>query len=494
MVTLSNVEYTVADSLPVARNPPVLAVYASHIRRMICPGDTVRVIYDALDSSSSTLCRAIDIADLVTASQSAILAHPANHGHDSTCPLILIQLIISQSQSEHLHPGAIWPITNGETRMATRGLTQVAHTNCVLWIHPEMVMDIITVFHTNQCSNQTYGAVAGRENAFYTCSNALFDHDDCDSNIHVLKDLSAHQYHIFGPSTNSSNPSVVTETERDVETKYYLHQIFQKLLIKLGKIGGTAVYTGHLSRSDWSHLSSFLGKLDPSLIPLSSAIQSKDTAQAILHGDLSLETKFIPTTHTSITVKSPSQFDALRSCFSRSIGIGIKKRPPNKTDRKEGRRVFSLQRADIVNLVDMDLAGLGDNAMNNDWFPDDAVQQHLYFNSQRNYCRFRYDQRLREIRVTIKAMAIKVGNCDAEPFINFLEDNGIPWGQDEEDEDEIDPDGLRIRRGVVIDDEVWMIAHVDRENDTVKLVSDDPELGQTMDVTIKEACDNLLPG
>ena len=39
-----------------------------------------------------------------------------------------------------------------------------------------------------------------------------------------------------------------------------------------------------------------------------------------------------------------------------------------------------------------------------------------------------------------------------------------------------------------------MIAHVDRGNDTVKLVNDDPELGQTMDVTIKEACENLLPG
>ena len=167
MVTVAQVEYSVTDSLPVPRNLPVLSVYATSFRQMICPGDTVRL---SSTLGSSTLGRVIDIADHATASQSDLLAHPDNHVHGSrTDAVIKIQLIICQFQSEDIHPDVIWPISNDETRMATRGLIQVAHTNCVVWFHPIMIVDLIGVFYTSHCTTQTFGAIAGRQNSFYTC-------------------------------------------------------------------------------------------------------------------------------------------------------------------------------------------------------------------------------------------------------------------------------------------------------------------------------------
>ena len=117
-----------------------------------------------------------------------------------------------------------------------------------------------------------------------------------------------------------------------------------------------------------------------------------DTAHHIFNGHLQFETKYLPTTITTITAKTPSQFDALCCLFSKSIGVGIRKRPPNRTDYKAGRRVFAIQEADVVNLVDIDLEGLEDDAKGMDWFPDDAVQVNHYFDSARNYIKFRYDE------------------------------------------------------------------------------------------------------
>lgn len=274
--------------------------------------------------------------------------------------------------------------------------------------------------------------------------------------------------------------------------KYFLHRVFHKLLVKLGKIGGTATCTEHFGRGDWWLLSTTLGNLDSSLIPRPSAIKTSDTPQPILRGDLSLKTELLPTTMTTIIVSTPSQFAALRSCLSNIVGIGIKKRAPNSTDRKYGRTVFDLQRGDVVHLVDLDLDGYEEEAEGNDWFPADAVGQRQYFGAGRNYCKFRYDSRVRELRVTIKAIAIKV-DVDAEPMLAFLEHNGIPFAHDNSD-DELHEDGLRLRRGLIIDDEAWIISRIDRENDVVTLVQPDIQLGVSMTVSIADAIEGLIPG
>ena len=92
----------------------------------------------------------------------------------------------------------MWPFINDATKMATRGLDDATHTNCVIWVHPNMILPLIGVFHTNQCCNQTFGAVAGRDHTFFTCSNALFDLVNYDCFAHEVVSVLADQYLFFG--------------------------------------------------------------------------------------------------------------------------------------------------------------------------------------------------------------------------------------------------------------------------------------------------------
>ena len=128
MVTVGHVEYTVAVVMPVPRDPPDLAVYAPSVRRMICPGDTVRI---SSSDQSSTLGRVIDIANQATISQSNILAHRDILLHGTYSALIQIQLIMCKHESLQIHPEAIWPYINDVTKMATRGLKLKSPTQIV---------------------------------------------------------------------------------------------------------------------------------------------------------------------------------------------------------------------------------------------------------------------------------------------------------------------------------------------------------------------------
>ena len=112
---------------------------------------------------------------MATVRQSHIPIHPDCHiVDDQTGPLLKLQLILSQPSSKLIHPDAAWPIENEESMMATRGLTHVAHINCVVWISSQLIVGLISVFHTSDCINHTYGAITGREYAYFTCSNAVY--------------------------------------------------------------------------------------------------------------------------------------------------------------------------------------------------------------------------------------------------------------------------------------------------------------------------------
>ena len=79
-------------------------------------------------------------------------------------------------------------------------------------------------------------------------------------------------------------------------------------------------------------------------------------------------------------------------------------------------------------MVDVNFEGLKDDEGNEDWFPDDVPQRHQYF-THRNYVKLRFDSCLKEIRITVEAIAINVGTCNAEPILEFLAANGINWNQ-----------------------------------------------------------------
>ena len=110
--------------------------------------------------------------------------------------------------------------------------------------------------------------------------------------------------------------------------------------------------------------------------------------------------------------------------------------------------------------------------------------------------KLRYDSRLREIGITIKAMAIGNGRCDAEPVTAYLAANVVDWGHAAGDEDDnVDDDSQRPMRGVVIDGNInmWMISHVNRRLDSVVLICPDLELDET-DVSVQVVLDGMIPG
>ena len=141
------------------------------------------------------------------------------------------------------------------------------------------------------------------------------------------------------------------------------------------------------------------------------------------------------------------------------FGVGVRKRPLSKKDIELGRSVSTLQQADTVHLVKVDLSGFDDEIIRttHDWFPHDAVEQARYFEANRNYIKFRYNHRTREFRLTIKAMAIKVGECDAAPVMNFLRERRITFpvvipGTNQH--------GLRVRRVVEYHGAMYVISKV----------------------------------
>ena len=71
---VSHVEFTVRNSLPVPRYPPVIAVFDKVLCCLISPGDTVRM---SPNDADNIFCRVIDVeADHGLVSQSLILVHP----------------------------------------------------------------------------------------------------------------------------------------------------------------------------------------------------------------------------------------------------------------------------------------------------------------------------------------------------------------------------------------------------------------------------------
>ena len=186
---------------------------------MISPSDTISIF--PLDRQ--VVGRIIDVEpDQAVVSHSSIPLHPSITLPRTTAhPFLKMQLIITKEQSLNLfRHGANWPILPADILRATLNLKQAAHTNCLVWISPDQISDLIAVYHTSHCINHTFGALAGRKNAYFTCSHAIFDHQTDNEDVHHSTEvILPSDYHIFGKSMNGddSQSSFVTETERNVE-------------------------------------------------------------------------------------------------------------------------------------------------------------------------------------------------------------------------------------------------------------------------------------
>ena len=174
----------------------------------------------------------------------------------------------------------------------------------------------------------------------------------------------------------------------------------------------------------------------------------------------------------------------MKSYFSSIIGMGVKKRSPTLCDIKLGRGTRNLQEVDTVNMVDVDLSGL--EMMHTIIGFQKMLSKGMNFQPSRNCIQFHYNHWLHKIRMMIKAMAINTGICDVEPVSNFLLINEIQCGNTDGNINiEIYPE-LCNRRGVVINDDMWIISRVDFKTNQVILVGFDVDSGLTIHVSISK--------
>ena len=163
-----------------------------------------------------------------------------------------------------------------------------------------------------------------------------------------------------------------------------------------------------MSKGSFLSMSNKLSAIESSLAPRPSDVDVSNKLQPILHGNLMLESKSLLNCITSITAKTSRKLSAEKHYFPPMIGAGVKKRAPTSREVSEGNNQFALQQADTIHMVDINFSRFEEDEANSTWFPDDASQRHHYFKNLRNYIKFRYDDRLREFRMTIKTMAIKI--------------------------------------------------------------------------------------
>ena len=402
--------------------------------------------------------------------------------------LMEMQLILLKSQSLALDERASWHVHAADVLMACRGLPEAAHTNCTVWIAVDQVEALTPVPHKDDCVNHTFGACDGRGDTLFTCMNATFDRNG----HHTLHHLEAGDYHAFGPGTKSTTPTFVNETERQVEACSFIARMGRKCMTKMGKIGGVSSLVTSLGRAGWFTIVSLTSHA------IQTTYENRGKRQFITHPNLYVESRQFNSTRATITAKTDEQLSAIKSLTSNGVVAGIRKSPP-----PVGASAKRVRGGDTVHLVQVDLADEAENARD-DWFPVDVdpVRQR-YFNSDRNYIRLTYDFRLRDLRLGFKAMAVKVGLCDAQPVIDYLEANRIVWREGADDSNDDDDDNhmddarrarlaqFRIRRGVRWNNFLYRIAFVDPEAETIRIDPIDRRM-ENLVISFDDAEPNLV--
>ena len=152
---------------------------------------------------------------------------------------------------------------------------------------------------------------------------------------------------------------------------------------------------------------------------------------------------------------------------------------------RAGRGIKTLQHADTVHMVETDLHDMMEEAEEGDWILQTAHNPQSYFDIARNFVRFKYDFRLKKFTMSVKAIALNVGRCRAEPVLRFLrlhELRGIqpiyPIGNNDH---LVHFPELRINLRVWHDDDIYVIDGVDEEERLIMLHNEEiPEMGTSV--------------
>jgi hypothetical protein len=331
-----------------------------------------------------------------------------------------------------------WPsLVSHQLRQSN--ITEVAITNCVVWISPSQIEDIVFVFHSQLCVDQNFGPVFDRKSCYFTHTNIIFPPHE--QNVTVSTSfISSEDYSPFGYDTYSTRPHHTIYTKRMAESILGFTRAFTKLLVRSGQVLGKQTETLNVSVKSWYFLSKRLGDN----IDLEYKTTMPKTKQNITHANLSLQSKKLITCKETINARSPEGYDAFRELFSSSPGIGVRKRhPPTKTVGNVNLNLSHLQETDTVHMCDVDPSYLMDD-----------------LNAPINFIQLQYDHRLCECKLIVKCYAFMANSRNSAVYDELRQRQGLPSLMNVESDLRV---GLHLRLDVLS----WVILQIDRANGSV---------------------------
>jgi hypothetical protein len=197
------VDFTVLDRAPDPDLTSIAHVYCEAIHSVLSPGDTVKVKlhHSSAQESPAIIGRITNVAN-------EPFAH--EHIHPGSSPNSSLMLRVNwfmekQDDSE-------WP-SLASRQLRQTNITEVAITNCVVWISPSQIEDIVFVFHSQFCVDQNFGPVFGRKSCYFTHTNIIFPPHEQNCTVSTSF-ISSEEYSPFGYDTFSTRPHFTTFTER----------------------------------------------------------------------------------------------------------------------------------------------------------------------------------------------------------------------------------------------------------------------------------------
>ena len=89
-----------------------------------------------------------------------------------------VQLHITNQCGDQIGAEANWGTFNPNIFHEIPTLPQAAPTNCIVWVPVSLICNLCFFIHTDDCENQTYGSIIGRNDHYHVRKVAIFTGHD----------------------------------------------------------------------------------------------------------------------------------------------------------------------------------------------------------------------------------------------------------------------------------------------------------------------------
>lgn len=318
------------------------------------------------------------------------------------------------------------------------GITELAATNAVIWVHPDQIDDLAYIIHKQDVIDYRYGSIANRAN-FYVLRHMCY----CYVNTNLISTRGnnnnrSYQYIPYDYKEYKSLQRDNSATTRTLETLTIIGKASEQMLCKSTKLTSTVASSINLGMGQFKHIQRTIEQQQEDDIKIKTT--NINTIKKIQHCDMSLETKSLPTKKTTIKVNSSNGYKAIRKSFGSTVGVGLNKKypkaPPNK---KKKSKILSMQRSDTIKMVDIEVNKDQDKSKGS------------------SFLKLVFDERQGKLTMSMRCTPVVVKSCKSDKLANYVKSN-VPF---------LDH---AIQEGIIceINDKFWEVVQVFGKYCTIK--------------------------